>query len=390
MDPQDSKPNAELACNPAFPHLAVWDFAGLLLTYWCSARCAFCYVNAGPEHAGAPDMPLGSALRWWRELTELAAGHGRQMRIHLAGGEPFRDWVRLAALLRAARDAGLPPVEKIETNAFWATDDAVTRARLELLAALGVERLVVSSDVFHQEFVPFERVRRCAEIARDVFGRAGFARAGGAPPGGGHARPRVVVRWWDFYQNPVDTRGLSPDERGDVFRRALLRHRERLNGRAAVMLAPLLPLRPAATFAGQACAAEVLQSRHVHIDPGGHVFPGTCAGVILGRAASDAPEGAGGRSLAVLREDLRTGWPRHPVLGPVVGGGPVALLERVRALGYVEKPGYADKCHLCADIRQWLARQGLWREAVGPREWVVQDCAPYGGENDAGGIAGPK
>jgi len=154
-----------------FPPLAVWDFAGLMLTYWCNARCAFCYVTRAPSTPLRPKCPSPMHLGWWRELAELAAAHGQPLRVHLAGGEPFRDWVRLVALIRAARDAGLPPIDKIETNASWATDDGVTRTRLELLSALGLQQLVISSDVFHQEFVPFERVRRCVQFARRVFGR---------------------------------------------------------------------------------------------------------------------------------------------------------------------------------------------------------------------------
>ena len=26
-----------------------WSFAGLMLTYWCNARCASCYLRCGPE-----------------------------------------------------------------------------------------------------------------------------------------------------------------------------------------------------------------------------------------------------------------------------------------------------------------------------------------------------
>lgn len=322
---------------------AGWEFAGLLVTYACSARCAFCYTCSGPERGGL--MAVDTAVALWRGLDALAAGMGKTMRVHLAGGEPFHNWVRLAAILRAARDAGLTPPEAVETSADWATEDGLTRARLELLAALGVGWLVVSADIFHQEFVPLARVRRCVEIGQRVFGRA-----------------RVRVRWWDFYHDPVDPRTLTPAGRAAARRAALLRHRERLTGRAATRLAGLLPLRPAAEFAGQSCARELLGSRHVHIDPAGHVFPGTCSGIILGRAVG--PEG-----IASVWRELAGGWQRNPVVAALVGGGSAALLERVRPLGYRERPeGYAGKCHLCTDIRQFLLERNIWPEQVGPRE----------------------
>lgn len=321
---------------------AVWEFAGLLLTYWCNARCALCYVYSSPRRGGRLDLP--DALRVWRGLDELAAAHGRQMRIHLSGGEPFGDWPHLLSIVRAARDAGLSRLEKVETNAFWATSDALVRVRLEQLDALGMERLVVSSDVYHQRFVPFERVRRCVEVGRQVLGRG-----------------RVRVRWWDFYRRPLDPRALPPARRLRCYAAALRRHRERLTGRAADRLARLLPRHPAEHFRDQHCTAQILQSRHVHIDPYGHVFPGVCNGIILGNALRER--------IPVLWSRLATDWERNPVLAAVVRGGSYALLQHAREFGYRElERGYADRCHLCHHVRRFLHARGIWPECIGPAE----------------------
>jgi hypothetical protein len=325
------------------PQLAAWEFAGLYLTYWCNSRCAFCYVRGGPDRGA--EMGVATAVRLWCELEEHARQHGAQMRVHLAGGEPFGDWTRLVALLRAARDGGLAPVEKIETNAGWATDDGLTRARLELLSALGMERLVVSCDVFHQEFVPLECVQRCVRMAREVLGRG-----------------RLIVRWWDFFQQPLDTRTLSPAEREAAFRVALQQHPDRLTGRAAERLAPLLPGQPAEAFRGQNCAADLLGSRHVHVDALGNIFPGTCSGIILGQAGPLA-----GCSIGDVWQRLASDWRARPVLAALVAGGSFDLLAVARKLGYGERPaGYASKCHLCAHIRQFLFAHGVWPECIGP------------------------
>jgi len=311
-------------------------------------------------------MDVPTALALWRGLDALAAAHGKTMRVHLAGGEPFRDWTRLVAIIRAARAAGLTPVEKVETNAFWAVDDETTRGRLKELDALGVGKLVVSTDVFHQEFVPFERVRRCVETARELFG-----------PG------RVLVRWWDFYRQPVDTAALTPVDREAAFRQALARHRERLCGRAAERLAPLLPGQPAAAFAGQNCAAEILQSRHVHIDGYGHIYPGTCAGIILGRAATAATTVTPSRTWPTVQDIWRAlaqGWRDHPVVAALAVGGSHELMLRARSQGYQELPaGYASKCHLCADVRRFLVERGLLAAYVGPPECYSMLTTPAPG-----------
>lgn len=328
---------AELSAVPAS-----WEYAGLLLTYWCNARCAFCYVYSGPDRTG--HMSIETAVALWRGLEQHAAAHGKTMRVHLSGGEPFGDWPRLAGVLRAARDAGLAPAEKIETNAFWATDDDLTRARLELLRAFGVGRLVVSTDVYHQEFVPFDRVARCVRVARAVLGRG-----------------RVRVRWPDFLRQPLDLRQMPTADKHAAYRAALRRHRDRLTGRAADVVAPLLPGSPAASFRGSNCARAVLQSRHVHIDGYGHVFPGVCSGVILGKA--------GTKTIDELWNNLASTWRENPVLNALIVGGSYELLQHAKSFGYKELPqGYADRCHLCTHVRQYLFDQGIWPDLIGPAE----------------------
>jgi hypothetical protein len=323
-------------------HLAPWDFAGLMVTYWCNARCAFCYVYSAPDRGG--DMSVASAVELWRGLDRLAAAHGKTMRVHLAGGEPFGDWPLLLAIVRAARDAALTRLEKIETNAFWATDDDLTRARLEQLDAMGMEKLLISADVYHQEFVPLERVQRCVVQGRKVLG-----------PG------RVRVRWWDFLQDPVDLRRRDPVAKRRAYAAALERHKDRLTGRAAERLADFFPRFPAEHFRGDQCVNEVLHSRHVHVDPYGNVFPGVCSGIILGSAAA--------RPIDQLWRDLAANWRAHAVVSAVVAGGSYELMQRVRPLGYAPlAAGYANKCHLCTHVRQFLVERGLWTDTVGPRE----------------------
>lgn len=335
---------------PSLPpdQLAVWEYAGLMITYWCNAKCAFCYVYSAPDRGGA--MTVGQAVEMWRGLDQLAARSGKKMRIHLAGGEPFGDWVQLVSIVRAARDAGLTPLEKVETNAFWATSDGLTRSRLELLAALGMEKLIVSADIYHQEFVPIERVRRCVEIAKEVLGG-----------------DRVRVRWWDFYHEPVDLRRTDAEAKRAAYRKALERHKDRLTGRAADRLAEFFPRHAPEEFRDRNCVQDVLHGRHVHIDPYGHVFPGVCSGIILGNAnQSSIPE---------IWDRLAESWREHPIVGAVVAGGSYRLYEKARELGYEPlADGYAGKCHLCQHVRQFFLERGGWDEWIGPPEVYANEA----------------
>ena len=100
-----------------------WSFAGIMLTYWCSARCRCCYLCCSPDRHER--MTAEQAVEVWRQLR-AASPHG--CRVHLTGGEPFGDWELLIDVCRRAAREGLQPLEKVETNAFWATEEKLAPA----------------------------------------------------------------------------------------------------------------------------------------------------------------------------------------------------------------------------------------------------------------------
>ncbi len=330
-----------------------WSFAGLLLTYWCNARCASCYVCSSPQCTG--DMAVEDGLALWEGLV-CASPHG--CRIHLSGGEPFGRWEALIALARAAGREGLGPLEAVETNAFWATDEKDVRDRLGALDDAGMGRLTVSADPYHQQFVPIERVRLAARVGEEALG----------------AR-RVQVRWRDWAAAGYDTSCLEPLRRWELFARYAAIGRDRLVGRAAVELAGLLQLRPASVFADSPCGDRLLRCRHVHVDAAGTVCPGTCAGIVLGRAGKASTIGQIWRRLADRFADMdemaAAGSPDEQggedVLAILVQAGPGGLMKLAQGEGYtIRSAGYAGKCHLCWDVRRWLFDNGFFPGQLGP------------------------
>ena len=316
-----------------------WSSAGLILTYWCNARCASCYVCCGPDRTEW--LSTDDALAVWRGLID-ASPHG--CRIHLAGGEPFGDWPRLIDLCRRAADAGLTPLEKVETNAFWATDERIVRERAEALGDVGVATLVISADPYHQQFVPIERVRLASRVAEDVLGG-----------------DRVRVRWADWLVDGFDTDAVSDAERAELFARYAAEGRDRFNGRAADVLAPHVPGQPPESFAGAACREALLRGRHVHVDPAGWVLPGTCAGIVLGRTGPEC--------IADLWQRLDRDHAQRPIVGVLAEQGPVGLLARAEAAGFAPRAAYARKCHLCWEIRRFLVERGQGADELAP-QWM--------------------
>jgi len=310
--------------------------AGLLVTDWCPARCRHCYVCSGPERSAW--MSVHDATAHLAALARLGVPADG---VHIGGGEPFGDFDRLLAIVRSASDAGLDGIGYVETCGFWATSEVVVRGRLRALAEAGMRQVSISTDPYHQEFVPPDRVRRLYEVARAVLGPDG-----------------VRVRRWTWLHAPQDTSAMAEHDRRRLFADFLRRYPERMTGRAATHLTPLLERIPARELPEKGCRLPLLESRHVHVLPAGEVYPGTCAGLVLGRVTSGIP-----------LDHLVRSWrlADSPRVARLVSGGPSALLAEARRYGFTPDPaGYADPCHLCWMIRRHLVRTGAAGCDLGP------------------------
>lgn len=314
-----------------------------MLTYWCNARCQSCYICCGPEHRGwvAPE----TALEIWRQLIEVSP-HG--CRVHLTGGEPFGNWPLLIEIARRAKTEGLGPLHKVETNGFWATDSKLIRERLIQLDEAGMEKLTISTDPYHQRFVPIEHCRMLASLAEEILGLR-----------------RVQVRWRDWLAEGRDTDSLPDAQWRILLAKYAAGGRDRANGRAASVLAELLPQKPPSSFADESCGQQLLRCKHVHVDGDGLVMPGTCAGIALGHISQ------GG--VAEIWKDLQANYDSRPIVGTLSRKGPVGLMEVAKASGYLPRPSYAGKCHLCWDVRNYLLIQGLCDRELSPR-WMYDAC----------------
>ena len=354
------------------PDLQPIAAAGLLVTDGCPARCRHCYVASGPDRTGW--MTARAAAGHLAALARLGVpAEG----IHIGGGEPFGDFARLLEIVRAAGEKGSgergsgalsfkapdplshnageprPPggVGYVETNAFWATDAEIVRSRLRALADAGMRQISISADPYHQEFVPPDRVRLLYEVAREVLGPDG-----------------VRARRWKWIAAGCDVAAMPEAARLDLFRTFLARYPERMTGRAAESLAPLLPRCPLEEIPREGCHKAILESRHVHVDPQGWVYPGTCAGITLGQATADLPLD---RLLAAWRLADR------PLVAALVEGGPRTLADHAARHGFQPDPsGYAGKCHLC-----WAARKALLHAGAGGETLQPEDLYHAAGGN---------
>lgn len=314
--------------------LKLWRYAGLLLTYRCNAACRFCYYYCHPQAGGL--MATETALAAWAALRRLA---GDNARVHLTGGEPFLVFDRLLEICEQAQRQGLGGADYVETNAGWVTDEAEARRRIAALDAAGLNRLKISWDLFHAEFVPVEKVLFLVLAAREILGEA-----------------RVLVRWEHHLDEPMDTAHLSVEAQRAAMAEAMSDDGGRFTGRAAELLAPLKATRTIEELSAQTCQKALLGAKGVHIDPYGNVFSGQCSGMAVGN---------------VNTTPLDTLWKgfdpqRAAFWKDLYAAGPCGLLDEARQVGYENLRFYASKCHLCSEIRRFYFDKGHYLPIICP------------------------
>jgi hypothetical protein len=285
----------------------------LLLTYKCNYECDHCFVWGAPSQTGV--MTLAQVRDIYRQAQEL----GTVASIYLEGGEPFLYYPIMLQAAREATELGFQV--GVVTNDYWATtvEDAV--AWLQPLVGV-VQALSLSTDLFHYDEVMSAYARNALVAAERL----------GIPTG------TIVCEVPEGAVDlPTQPQG-EPVESGPIM----------FKGRAAVRLVEGVERRPWHGF--DECPYETLDDPgRVHVDHLGHLH--ICQGLTMGSLFE--------RPLAdiVATYDPDT----HPVVGPLLAGGPAALVERY---DLPHGDTYADACHLCYEAR--VALRERFPECLGP------------------------
>lgn len=283
----------------------------VLLTYRCTFRCDHCFVW------GSPDQTAVFTRAAIHALLEQAHDLGTIQWVFFEGGEPFLYYPILLDGVAAASAAGFKA--GIVTNGWWGTTEDDARAWLEPFAG-HLDSLSVSTDELHYA----ERISPQAQHILEA------SRALDLPA--------------DLIVCDLPQGTGQPARRGAVVEGGPILYR----GRAAQTLAPKAPLQAWDSF--DECPHERLDDPgRVHLDPMGNLH--LCQGLVMGNLLE--------RPLKDLVARYRPH--EHPVVGPLVRGGPAEL---VRVYGVPHADGYADACHLCFNAR--LALRARFPAELGP------------------------
>jgi len=264
-------------------------------------------------------MSKEDAIEYLREFWKL------DRVIHIAGGEPFVFYERLLEIVQESNRLGVPP-HFVETNASWCMSDELTEERYRELKSAGLLGVYISADIYHQEFVPPERVRRGIRIAREIFGDGNVA---------------AVSADADF----EGLAEITKDE--ERLREKVSAGPPVLVGRAARSLAHYLDERPIQELDLQSPWGIYKPSWdfnwEIHVDPYGNVQ--TNCGVVLFNAKK-FPLASYFQS-EKFRED-------NPIAKALCEEGVWGLLRLAEEHGYQRKNGYYQKCYFCFELRSFL------------------------------------
>lgn len=135
----------------------------LITTYDCNSKCRHCYPECGPA----------SKIPWDVEFVKKAIDYGKQVppyalarNVHFAGGEPFLYYNEMIEGFEYAQKNGF--YSSVVTNGYWATSVKKAEEKIKPLIELGLSRMELSIDRFHQEFIPLNRVRNALFALRKL------------------------------------------------------------------------------------------------------------------------------------------------------------------------------------------------------------------------------
>jgi hypothetical protein len=307
-------------------HLRRLTAGGLITNYYCTSRCRHCLYACSPGWEKRYIDPE-TAERNFRKIRELGCAS-----VHIGGGEPLLNPEGLRGVLAAARKVGVG-IEYVETNSSWFIGQEKAVGLLTDLKKMGLTTLLISISPFHNEHIPFRKVKGVIAACR--------------------AAGMQAFPWINEFYREIDSFEDEKTHRleeyvakfgADYLNRLPGRYWIHLGGRAIKTFQQVFPARSLeAVCAGSPGGCrELLDTRHFHLDLFGNYIPGLCAG------------------LAIKGEDL--GKPldaaAYPLLTTLFNTGIWGLLDyAVSHHGFHPADAYISKCHLCLEIRSYLVAE---------------------------------
>lgn len=267
--------------------------------------------------------------------------------VHIGGGEPLLKPDKLKEILKIAGRSGVS-IEYVETNSSWFQDLESAKSILLDLRRRGLGTLLVSISPFHNEFIPFNKVKGVIEVCRKT---------------GINVFPWINAFIKDLSaldQNKTHPRETFEEKFGkDYLLRILQKYWIHMGGRSLDTFRSVLKLQTPSQIIEEnssGCARELADTSHFHIDLFGNYIPGLCSGLSISVQDLGRP----------LSEN------RYPVITTLCRSGIQGIYKLAQEeLAYSpSRTGYINKCDLCTEIRTFFVKNDFGGSPeLNPREF---------------------
>jgi len=131
------------------------------LTDICPVECNHCLIDCSPKNKAVIDFELVKKLLKQTSLELPIESVG------LTGGEPFFVYEYLLQIMGHIHQNYHYDVGVI-SNAYWATNFDESQEKLTKLKLLGLKEIVISTDQYHQKYIPVENIFNVIKAAKKL------------------------------------------------------------------------------------------------------------------------------------------------------------------------------------------------------------------------------
>jgi hypothetical protein len=306
------------------------DSGGLITNYYCTSKCRHCLYACSP----AWDRQYIDVETTEQNIRKIKSLGCRSM--HIGGGEPFLNLNGLKAVVETVYDLGVH-IEYVETNSSWYKDKDSACETLSSLQERGLSTLLISISPFHNEHIPFHKVKgvmeACSTVNMNTFPwiMDFYSDIDAFDDGEKHSIEEYTGRYGPKYLTKLPSRYWI-----------------HFGGRALDTFSNVLGMRPYQEIlsSNKGGCFELGNVSHFHFDLFGNYIPGLCSG------------------LSIHRDDLGHALSpeKYPLLHALFFRGITEFFDLVSSEhGFKPSERYLSKCHLCLDLRRHLV---LDRRAV--------------------------
>lgn len=136
----------------------MFNTLAILYTMKCTAKCRICCFDCTPERN--EKLSVEQVKSYIDKASALKSIHT----IGFSGGEALLYIDELCELAQYANSRGIYNIS-VNTNGFWATTEEKAYNVLDKLYKAGFTKIGLSSDDFHQEYVPSENIKNLLDAS---------------------------------------------------------------------------------------------------------------------------------------------------------------------------------------------------------------------------------